>query len=147
MKISKEREEEYERMFNGYMMKIIERQYWKFVKKKKREEDIISLNTLTSDGLELIDVLIGENDMVPMEFCDYKELELLVEDYNVYKAIKSLTEKEKLAIFLCIILDLNRQKVADIMKFKYKRNAISVTQRAIKKIRKQLKENGVDIDD
>ena len=146
MKISKEREEEFERRFNGYVMKIIERQYWKFITKKRREEDIISLNTLVSDGIELIDVLIGEDD-IPMEFCDYKELETLVEDKYVYKAIKSLTEKEKLAIFLCIILDLNRQKVADIMKFKYKRNAISVTQRAIKKIRKQLKENGVDIDD
>ena len=146
MKISKEREEEFERMFNGYVMKIIERQYWKFIKRKKREEEIISLNTLVSDGIELIDVLMGEND-IPMEFCDYKELEMLVEDKNVYKAIKSLTETEKLAIFLCIILNLNRQKVADIMKFKYKRNAISVTRRAIKKIRKQLKENGVDIDD
>lgn len=146
MKISKEREEEFERRFNGYVMKIIERQYWKFITKKRREEDIISLNTLVSDGIELIDVLIGEDD-IPMEFCDYKELEMLVEDKNVYKAIKSLTETEKLAIFLCIILNLNRQKVADIMKFKYKRNAISVTRRAIKKIRKQLKENGVDIDD
>lgn len=147
MKFSREREEEYERMFNGYMMKIIERQYWKFVKKKKREEDIISLNTLTSDGLELIDVLIGENDMVPMEFCDYKELETLVEDKYVYKAIKSLTETEKLAIFLCVILNLNRQKVVEVMRFKYKRNVIRVTTRAIKKIRKDLKENGVDIDD
>lgn len=146
MKISKEREEEFERRFNGYVMKIIERQYWKFITKKRREEDIISLNTLVSDGIELIDILIGEDD-IPMEFCDYKELEMLVEDKNVYKAIKSLTETEKLAIFLCIILNLNRQKVADIMKFKYKRNAISVTTRAIKKIRKQLKENGVDIDD
>ena len=82
MKISKEREEEFERMFNGYVMKIIERQYWKFIKRKKREEQIISLNTLVSDGLELIDVLRGESDS-PMEFCDYKELEMLVEDYNV----------------------------------------------------------------
>ena len=147
MKISKEREEEYERMFNGYMMKIIERQYWKFVKRKKREDEIISLNTLTSDGLELIDVLVGENDMVPMEFCDYKELELLVEDKNLYKAIKSLTEKEKLAIFLCFILDFNRQEVADIMKFNHKENAIRATTIAIKKIRKFLRENGVDIDD
>ena len=147
MKISKEREEEYERMFNGYMMKIIERQYWKFVKRKKREDEIISLNTLTSDGLELIDVLVGENDMVPMEFCDYKELELLVEYKNLYKAIKSLTEKEKLAIFLCFILDFNRQEVADIMKFPHKENAIRATTIAIKKIRKFLRENGVDIDD
>ena len=147
MKISKEREEEYERMFNGYMMKIIERQYWKFVKRKKREDEIISLNTLTSDGLELIDVLVGENDMVPMEFCDYKELELLVEDKNLYKAIKSLTEKEKLAIFLCFILDFNRQEVAGIMKFKHKESAIRIATRALRKIRNSLKENGVDIDD
>ena len=147
MKFSKEREEEYERMFNGYMMKIIERQYWKFVKRKKREDEIISLNTLTSDGLELIDVLIGENGMVPMEFCDYKELELLVEDKCVYKAIKSLTEKEKLAIFLCFILDFNRQEVADIMKFNHKESAIRIATRALRKIRKSLKENGVDIDD
>ena len=146
MKISKEIEEEFERMFNGYVMKIIERQYWKFIKRKKREEQIISLNTLVSDGLELIDVLIGEND-IPMEFCDYKELEMLVEDKNVYKAIKSLTETEKLAIFLCFILNFTCQEVADILNFKHFKSVSRTTTRALNKIRKYLKENGVDIDD
>lgn len=145
--ISNEYKADYEEHFDRYVRKIIKRHYWRYVEKKKKEDEVLSLNVKCGDDIEIIETLIGANGIAAKDFCGYKEIEKIFEDEYVYKAVKSLTNTEKLAIFLCFILDLKRSEVARLMNLKYEESVIRIASRAIKKIRKNLAENGGDKND
>jgi len=110
MCISKEGREDFERRVNGYIMRIIKNQYIRHVKYNKFRE--VSLNELNKDGVELIELVAGDDNVYLKDEFDvfaskgnkvlnYNELEMVFEDDCIYNAVKSLTDKEKLAIFLC----------------------------------------------
>ena len=136
MYFNKEEREDYERRFNAYIMRIIKNVYIQFRRKERRKE--LSLNDFASDGYEFIEMIAGEDDIKFKESLAPKELELLFEDKSIYRAVKSLTYKEKLAIFLCVVLEMNKKDVAKILGFKSDKSVYKVCNKAIVKIRKKI---------
>lgn len=139
MYISKEEREDYERRFNGYIMRIIKNEYIKYSKNKAKERRVSSLNEISCDGIECIQNLIGEKDVYIEEFFAPEEIELIFENVSIYRAVKSLTRKEKLAIFLCFVLEIDKSEVAEIMGYSSGQSVYKTCERAIVKIRKNLK--------
>ena len=139
MYISKEEREDYERRFNGYIMRIIKNEYIRYSKNKAKERRVSSLNEISCDGIECIQNLIGEKDVYIEEVFAPEEIELIFENASIYRAVKSLTRKEKLAIFLCFILEMDKSEVAEIMGYSSGQSVYKTCERAIVKIRKKLK--------
>ncbi len=139
MYISKEEREDYERRFNGYIMRIIKNEYIRYSKNKAKERRVSSLNEISCDGIECIQNLIGEKDVYIEEVFAPEEIELIFENASIYRAVKSLTRKEKLAIFLCFILEIDKSEVAEIMGYSSGQSVYKTCERAIVKIRKNLK--------
>lgn len=139
MYISKEEREDYERRFNGYIMRIIKNEYIRYSKNKAKERRVSSLNEISWDGIECIQNLMGEKDVYIEEVFAPEEIELIFEDASVYRAVKSLTRKEKLAIFLCFILEMDKGEVAEILGYSSGQSVYKICERAIVKIRKKLK--------
>ncbi len=98
MFLNEKERKEYERRFHKYMTTIINNKIISYSQKNKIKE--VSLNDLFINGVEFIDLLVGDSDVNYEESFEPEELELIFEDAYVYKAVKSLTNKEKLAIFL-----------------------------------------------
>ena len=138
MRLNREFREDYERRFNGYIMRIIKNEYIRWSKKEKERQKVISLNITTDIETELIEELIGDNDISVKESLAPNELELIFEDARVYRAVKSLTYKEKLAIFLCFILELDKNQVAKIMGFSSQQSVYKICERAISKIKERV---------
>ena len=67
----------------------------------------------------------------------YSDIENLFTDEKYYRAMKKLTDKEKLAIFLTVIEEQKAEKVAEIMNTT-KENVWQLKSRAIKKFLKNL---------
>ena len=139
MYISKEEKEDYERRFNGYIMRIIKNEYIRYSKSKAKERRVSSLNEISCDGIECIQNLIGEKDIYIEEVFAPEELELIFEDASIYRAVKSLTRKEKLAIFLCFILEMDKSEVAEILGYSSGQSVYITCERAISKIRNKIK--------
>lgn len=97
------------------------------------------MNEISCDGIECIQNLIGEKDVYIEEFFAPEEIELIFENASIYRAVKSLTRKEKLAIFLCFILEMDKSEVAEIMGYSSGQSVYKTCERAIVKIRKKLK--------
>lgn len=151
MYISKEEREDYERRFNGYIMRIIKNQYVTYLKHNKNRE--LSLNVLNQDGEEFIDLIVDDDDIYSCDDFEifvqsgnlpfkYNELEILFEDVRVYNAVKSLTDKEKLAIFLCQVLQMDKQEMAKELGVKYGDSAMRIYRKAIRKVKNNLLRNG-----
>lgn len=151
MYISKEEREDYERRFNGYIMRIIKNQYITYLKHNKNRE--LSLNVLNQDGEEFIDLIVEDDDIYSCDDFEifvqsgnfpfkYNELEILFEDACVYNAVKSLTDKEKLAIFLCQVLQMDKQEMAKELGVKYGDSAMRIYRKAIRKVKNNLLRNG-----
>ncbi|MBE5822340.1 MAG: sigma-70 family RNA polymerase sigma factor [Clostridiales bacterium] len=142
MYISKEEREDYERRFNGYIMRIIKNEYIRFSKKRCRKSVEISLNDYTESGIERIECIVGENDIEIREFFTPDELELICEDEVFYRAIKPLTRREKLTVFLCVILEQSATDAAKIMNYSSVSSVTRLLEKAISKIQNNLKNNG-----
>lgn len=144
MCLNREFKEDYERRFNGYIMKIIKSEYTRWCIKKRNEEKIISLNVTNDNEIELLESLVGNEDVEITDVFAPKELELIFEDARVYRAVKSLTYKEKLAIFLCFILELDKKEIAEIMDYTSEQSVYKICERAISKIKERIDfENGM----
>lgn len=154
MYFNKEYIEAYERRFNAYIMRIIKNEYLDYLRCCKKKE--ISLNELNGDGVELIDLIVGETDVCYKDDFDdlenlllkgrlsskYNELEMVFKDTCVYNAVKSLTEKEKLAIFLCKVLEIDKKEMAKELGVKCGDSAMRIYRKAIDKVRNNIMNNG-----
>lgn len=106
---------EYERRFDAYIMLIIRNTYKRYMAKRRKEILELTLNETTMDGMEKIDSLQGEVDLFFEEKVSPMKLELAVENKVIHRRIKSLTSKEKLVIFLCVIRGFKKKTVAQIL--------------------------------
>lgn len=108
----KEYEEDYERRFNGYMMRIINNTYKRYITKRKAEIAELTLNEMVYEELEAIDLLQGDCDIVIPEKYTLEEFDLIIEDERINKVLKLLTSKERSVIFLSVFEELNNREIA-----------------------------------
>lgn len=129
-----------ERMFNAYVIKTIKNVYLKHIENDNIQ--IVSLNEVTNGGDELIDLLVGDNDIAIYEEIVPKKLEKVFSNKLLHDIVESLTYKEKLAIFLYHISDKTVSEMAEIIGFKSSDSVKRISDRTIEKIRTKFFENG-----
>jgi len=72
-----------------------------------------------------------------MEKIDYKHIEKVFKEYNLFRAAKSLTLDEKLVIFLLIVEGYSGEYVAEYMNI-HEKSVFRIQKRALRKMRKAL---------
>ena len=138
MLYSEEYKEDYERRFNAYIMLIIKGSFKDFLRSRQKEEFKISLNECLENGIELLEVVVGEIDINYEERTNASKLEVLMSTPKMYQAVKPLTYKEKLAVFLHFVEGKSTSEVARLMGF-YDRSAVNkILRKAIRKIKENL---------
>lgn len=147
MYLSKEYKEDYERRFNAYIMKIIVGTFKDYLRSKKKEILKVSLNERLDSGMELLELIIGDEDINIEEKIIVSKLEELLTDPIIREAVKPLTYKEKLAVFLRIIELKNSDKIAKLMGYSDRSGVNKKIKSAINKIRKNLRKKGVFFND
>ena len=130
-------QEEYERRFNSYMLKIINNTYKRYIVKRRKEIAELTLNEYIGEDTEYVDTLQGDSAPVIEERFTEDELELIVEDEKLYNVLKSLTSNERSVIFLSIISKWSYKRIAK--KLKIHENSVGrIYKKAKKKIRKLM---------
>ena len=110
-----------ERTFNAYMIKSIKNVYFRYFENQKGRFD--SLNEVTNGGDELIDLLVGDTDVVLYEKVEPKKL-------------------EKLAIFLYHTTEKSVSEIAKTIGYKSADSVKRLCDRTTEKIRERFFENG-----
>lgn len=138
MSTNNELKEDYERRFYFYIMKYIKYNYLDYLEKIQKEREHKSLNETTENGAELINFVMGDEDILFEENITPKELENLTNNENIYKAIKTLSNREKTVIYLYFVKQINGREIAELLNLKRKKSIYEIKKRALNKIRKKL---------
>lgn len=138
MSTSNEMKEDYERRFYFYIMKYIKYNYLNYLEKIRKESEHKSLNETTENGTELINLVIGDEDILYEENITPENLENLTYNENIHKAIKALSNREKMVIYLYFVKQLNGREIAELLKLKRKGTIYEILKRALNKIRKKI---------
>ena len=129
-----------ERTFNAYMIKSIKNVYFRYFENQKGRFD--SLNEVTNGGDELIDLLVGDTDVVLYEKVEPKKLENIFSNKLLHDIVESLTYREKLAIFLYHTTEKSVSEIAKTIGYKSADSVKRLCDRTTEKIRERFFENG-----
>lgn len=132
---NEEWQEDYEKRFNAYILKIINNTYKRYITKRRKEIAELTLNEYVGEDTEFVDTLQGDTAPVIEEKFTEDELELIVVDEKLNKILNSLTSNEKSVIFLSEISQWSYKRIA--RKLKIHENSVGrINRNAKKKIKK-----------
>lgn len=127
----------YERKFNAYVLRSINGIYKNFLRELIRNREECILNEMIGEDTELLDLIESKDYREFEERIDPKKLENVMSKRRHYKAVKPLSLDEKIVVFLCVILDEDTKKVAQMMGYA---STTSVT-RLLKQAKEKMRNN------
>lgn len=130
----------YELRFDKYIRLLIFGTFKKYLRAKIRYEQFLSLNEIVESGIQFLELLIGDEDVVIEDRVELSKIENIFSSPKYRKAFKPLTPKEKSAAFLCYVLDFSSVEAANYMNYKSKSSVNKLLDSAKKKARKNKKE-------
>ena len=122
--------------FTGYIKAVIQNAATDYKRKLlKSIEHEISVADFSSIPQELLSY--DDNSFLLEKDIIYSDIENLFTDEKYYRAMKGLTDKEKLVLFLTVIKEMKADEIAEIINIT-KDNVWKIKSRAIKKFLKNL---------